>query len=177
MNITQPLLKIRSWHFVLKYANTNYLLKKGFSRMRLLHKTAEFSVPKSDLVTIYIQYIRSLLDQSCQIWHSSLTQEDSESLERVQKTALKVILKEDYISYENALAVTDIDSLSERRDELCLRFAKKCTKSPKTADMFPLNPVISGRRPHEKYQVCTALTDRLRDSAIPYMQRLLNANC
>ena len=145
--------------------------------MRLLHKTSEFPVHKSDLVNIYILYIRSLLEQSCQIWHSSLTQEDLESLERVQKTALKVILKNDYISYENALSVTDIETLPERREELCLHFAKKCTKSSKTADMFPLNPVINERRPHEKCQMSIANTDRLHDSAIPYMQRLLNANC
>ena len=72
--------------------------------------------------------------------------------------------------------MTDLCTLPERRDELCLRFAKKCTKSEKTSDMFPLKPVFSDRKPREKYQVCNALTDRLRDSAIPYMQRLLNAN-
>ena len=130
------------WH-----ANTNYLVKKGFSRMRLLHKVSEFQASLSDLINIYIVYLRSLLEQSCQIWHSSLTIEDSENLERVQKTALKVILKENYVSYENALAVTDLATLPERRDELCLRFAKKCTKSEKTSDMFPLKPVISGRKP------------------------------
>ena len=155
-------------------ANTNYLVKKAFARMRMLHKLSEFNMSISEMVNIYILYLRSYLEQSCHVWHSSLTQEDSDNLERIQKTALKIILGKDYISYENALMVTDLSMLPERRDYLCLRFAQKSLKSSQTADMFPLNPVISNTRAHTKFQVSSANTARFENSAIPYMQRLLN---
>ena len=71
--------------------------------MRMLHKLVEFSVPVEDLINIFILYIRSVLEQSCQVWHSSLTFENMTDIERVQKNALKIILKEEYITYEHAL--------------------------------------------------------------------------
>ena len=157
-------------------ANTNYLVKKAFARMRMLHKLSEFNMPISEMIDIYILYIRSYLEQSCHIWHSSLTQEDSDNLERVQKTALKIILGSNYISYENALKTTNLSMLPERREYLCLRLAQKSLKSSKTSDMFPINPVNSNTRAHAKFQVYSANTARFENSAIPYMQRLLNAH-
>ena len=121
--------------------NTKFIVKRANARMRMLHKLVEFSVPVDDLVTIYIMYIRSVLEQSCQVWHSSLTFENLTDLERVQKNALRIILKEDYISYENALEKTSLESLVERRENLCLRFAKACLKTDEVSKMFPLNDV------------------------------------
>ena len=143
--------------------------------MRLLHKLVEFSIPHEDLVTIYVLYIRSILEQLCQVWHSGLTLENITDLERVQKNALKIILKEEYFSYEKALEKTNLESLYDRRITLCLKFAKACTKSTQVKDLFPENKQadLNFRFP-EKYQVTMARTDRLKDSAVPYMQRLLN---
>ena len=145
--------------------------------MRLLHKLVSFSVPSGDLLNIYVLYIRSIVEQSCQVWHSSLTTENSQNLERIQKNALKIILQENYINYENALSTTGLMSLFDRRRELCLRFAKSCTKNNKTKSMFPLNRVSEydvETRKREKYQVTKCNTKRFQNSAIPYMQYLLN---
>ena len=46
------------------------------------------------MVTAYKTFKRSILEQSCVIWHSSITEEDREDLECVQKNAGKNILKE-----------------------------------------------------------------------------------
>ena len=127
---------------------------------------------------IYVLFIRSILEQSSKIWHSSLTQENIEDLERVQKSALKIILKDRYKTYRNALNIMEIDSLSNRREQLCLEFAKKCVKHPNLKHMFPTNSkdhqMIT--RLNEKYTVNFANTARLQNSAILYMQRLLNEN-
>ena len=80
-------------------ANTTFLVKKANARMRMLHKLVSFNVPIEDLKTIYILYIRSHLEQSCQVWHSSLTLENLTDIERVQKNALKIILQDKYESY------------------------------------------------------------------------------
>ena len=118
-------------------SNTDFIVKRANSRMRLLHKLVQFNVPEKDLITIYILFIRSILEQSATVWHSSLTDEHSNDLERVQKSALKVILQEKYKDYQKGLARLNLETLKERREYLCLEFATKCAKSKKMCHMFP----------------------------------------
>ena len=90
--------------------------------------------------------------------------------------ALKIILKEQYIDYTHALKITDLVTLSTRRTKLCLNFSKKCVRRDKTTHMFPKTELKVNTRNPEEFCVTKARTDRLKYSAIPYMQRLLNAN-
>ena len=138
-----------------------------------MDKLVDFSVPEEDLVTIYVLYIRSLLEQSCQVWHSGLTLENITDLERVQKTACKVILQESYSSYSEALDLLKMESLYDRRQKLCLKFAQKSTKTRQVKDIFP-STLLGTARSREQYHVTMAKTGRLKDSAVPFMQRLLN---
>ena len=136
-------------------SNTMSLIKRANARMRLLHKLVDFGVPEPDLVHIYILYVRSILEQSCQVWHSSLTLDNIQSLERVQKTALKIILHNDYVSYSNT---------------------KNCLKHQDMKQLFPLNTKNDvNTRFKEKFRVQQSSTERHKQSAIPYMQRLLNS--
>ena len=73
-----------------------------------------------------------------------------------------------------ALDLCELDTLKSRRNKLSLSFALKCTKYEKTKDIFPLNKREANTRFAEKYQVTKANTDQLGNSAIPFMQRLLN---
>ena len=160
--------------------NTKFLIQKANSKMRLLHKLVGFGIDKEDLKIIYILYIRSHLEQSCQVWHSSLTLENITDMERVQKNALKIILQEEYSNYAHALEVLGLESLFDRRESLCLSFAKKCTRSnnKQICSMFPLKNIEKSMntRKTEEYHVNMAKTDRYKNSAIPHMQRLLNKN-
>ena len=92
--------------------NTNYLIKKAYKRMQLLHKVANFTSSRNEKKEIYISYIRSLLEQSCVVWHSSLTQENSNDLERVQKSAVKIISGNNYSNYEQAKDQLNLDTLN-----------------------------------------------------------------
>ena len=157
-------------------ANTDELTKKAYKRMILLKNLFSFNVPIEDLIDIYYLYIRSIVEQSAVVWHSSLTKGEQNDLERVQKVALRIILREQYTTYLEALELTGIETLKARRAKLCLNFAKKCVKSDKTSDIFPLNVTTVNTRRPEKYHVIHARTDRLANSAVPYMTRLLNAN-
>ena len=97
--------------------------------------------------------------------------EERNLLERVQKTACKIILKQKYTNYESALQELGLKTLDDRRLELCKRFAKRCVDGPKqVAEMFPRDYT----RHSNKFSVTFARTDRLLHSAIPQMQRLLN---
>ena len=158
--------------------NTAEIVKKANARMELLRRIAEFNTPVEDLENIYILFIRSILELSATVWHSSLTQENSSDLERVQKSATKIILKQSDLSYKQRLAKLDIETLSSRREYLCLSFAQKCLKNERTKHMFPQNEKKHdmNTRHVEKYQVEYANTERKRNSPIIYMQKLLNAN-
>ena len=107
--------------------------------MQILHKLVAFNVDIDDLKEIYILYIRSILEYNCPVWHFSLTDEDRQNLERVQKIACRLILQDDYVDYHQALNFLNLEDLDTRRTSLCLRFARKSSKHPKSADMFPKN--------------------------------------
>ena len=55
----------------------------------------------------------------------------------MQKSAVKVILQDQYNGYQNGLAKLGLENLNQRRENLCLEFAKKCTKHEKLQHMFP----------------------------------------
>jgi hypothetical protein len=76
--------------------NVSTIVKKANARMELLRRVASFGTPAEDLKIIYTLFIRSVLEQAATVWHSSLTQDNINDLERVQKTAVTVILQENY---------------------------------------------------------------------------------
>ena len=141
-----------------------------------MRRVTSFGATYAELKNIYILYIRSLLEQSCTVWHSGLTEENSQDLERIQKSALRIILQESYSTYENALNFLEIETLYDRREALCLSFAKKCLTNEKMKEFFQPNKKIHPMKTRfeEEFEINQANTERLRNSPIIYMQRLLN---
>ena len=141
--------------------------------MVILRKRSEFCAPREDMKTIYVSYIRSILEQSSVVWHTSLTLQNQEDLTRIQKSACRIILKHKYTTYQKALEVLDLEDLSARRDKLCKSFARKCSKN---TNMFKLsdNSNTINLRNQNKFEVTHCNTERLRMSSIPQMQHMLN---
>ena len=74
-----------------------------------------------------------------------------------------------------SLEYLKLPTLEERRKQLCLNFAKKCIQNEKTRNMFPISKDKNYMlRKKNRYIVKNAKTNRLQQSAIPYMQKLLN---
>ena len=144
--------------------------------MIILQNLFKFGLPVQDMIEIYILYIRSVVENSSVVWHSSLTIADRVAIERIQKVVFKIILSEKYESYEQALKITGLPSLEERRIILCKKFVRKCLKNEKASQLFPLNlhSTTMKTRKQEKFYVQPANTGRFQNSAVPYMQRLLN---
>ena len=111
--------------------NTRHIVKKANARMELLRRVASFGVKIEDLKNIYILFVRSQLEQSCVVWHSSLTEQQKSDLERVQKSALRIILCPKYENHKKALDVLNMDTLEDRREYLSLKFAKNVWKMKK----------------------------------------------
>ena len=158
--------------------NSREICRKAYARMTMITKLKYVGVPVEDLIHIYILYVRSLLEYCAVVWHSSLTVEMSQNLENVQKFCLKVIMGHQYDGYQNALEVCGLSSLSDRREEKCLKFGLKSLLHPTHSKMFPVNPHVlsnsESTRNSEHFKVNWARTESYRTSAIPYIQRMLN---
>ena len=111
--------------------NTYNLIKKANQRMTIIRKLYNFSVPTKDLVQIYCLFVRSILEFNSCVWFASITEQEKEDLERVQKIACRLILREKYLSYEKSLSILQIQTLEARRLSMALNFGRKCTKNPK----------------------------------------------
>ena len=156
--------------------NTEDICKRAFARITMITKLKYVGVPEQDLLEIYKLFIRSLLEYCCVAWHSSLTQDQSYDIERVQRTALKVILGDTYQNYEAALKQCNLETLFSRREHRCLSFGLKCLKHSKHKTMFPLNPSEGDLylRDQSKFSVNFAKHSYYQNSAIPYIQNMLN---
>ena len=112
------------------------------------------------------------------VWHSTLTVDQDNQIENVQKLCLKVILGENYYHYDSALKLCNLEKLSKRREDRCLRFGLKTLLHPVYKDMFPVKPQVLSptyeTRNSEHFKVNKANSESYRKSAIPYIQRLLN---
>ena len=75
------------------------------------------------------------------MFHSGLTKDQSNNIEKVQKKAIIIILGATYTNYGSALNALNLDRLDIRRTKLCYNFAVKCAESPKHCSMFPKNPI------------------------------------
>ena len=69
-----------------------------------------------------------------------------------------------------------METLFARRENLLLKFGRKCAFLPQTRHLFPLKKINNAMRTRnqEKYEVVHAHTSRLMNSTVPHIQRLLN---
>ena len=110
------------------------------------------------------------------LWHSSLTIKNIVDLERVQKAAVRVIIGHGYDSYSQTLKSLNIETLYERRERLCLRFAKKSLDVENFKHLFPSykNDHNMKKRYSPKYEQARTSSNRYKISTIPHLQRMLN---
>ena len=82
-----------------------------------------------------------------------------------------------YTSYQDALLKLNLPTLEERRNELYLKFAKKCLDNEKFKDLFPENPPHQiTTRNYEKYEIPHCLTERMKHSGLMHMKYQLNTD-
>ena len=157
--------------------NCQEISKKAYTRIKMLSKLKYAGMKTEDLINIYILHIRSVTEYCSTAFHSSLTVEQSRKLESIQRTALRVILRDMYVSYEAAMEMTGLKLLHTRHDERCLSYVLKAVKHPVHRTKFPQTHVEDSHniREREQYHVNFARTEAYRQSAVLSLQRLLNA--
>ena len=102
--------------------NTEYITKKAAKRLHLLKILKNHGACKNDLKSFDCAVIRSTLEYGAQMWHGNLTQKQCNNIERIQKRALRIIHPEH--KYNEALKESKLNSLKERRNDLCIDLIK-----------------------------------------------------
>ena len=164
------------WSTFLSWSsNTNYMVARANRKLWFLRRLKALGANKDDLKEVYIKQIRSILEYAAPVWHSSLTLEDSRQIERVQKSAIKIIQGQRYQSYTTALSHMHLEALYTRRNELCRKFARKCWRSNKFNNWFKCdNRVTITRQQNKKLCEVFSRTLRYEKSPISYFTKLLN---
>jgi len=154
------------------------ITKKGGQRLYLLCRLRQFNVPVEDLVTVYTCFIRPVLEYAAPVWHPGLTNTQHKKIERIQRRATRIILGHTP-SYEQSCKALKLQSLYERREDLCLEFGKKLAKSNLYHTWLPCTRgEVTGRKTRQTNKIDTipARTKRYAQSPLPYIVKLLNSS-
>ena len=130
--------------------------------MWILRRMKTFELDIENICDTYVKEIRSL------------TSKQSNDIERVQKVVF-IILGENYLNYDVACTLMNIEPLSIRREQLCLKFAEKNVMQ----DDSLFNKITQPIKTRSKAKVVVEPKcnfNRFRTSSIPYLSRLLNKN-
>jgi len=106
--------------------NDSMLISKATSRLYFLKQLRKASAPPEDMLLFYTSVIRSDLEYAAPVWHNSLTAEQKDSSENVQKRAFLIIYGERFAnrtcSYHEFCREVGSLSLADRRENLSYIF-------------------------------------------------------
>ena len=158
------------------HAHVEALRKRMRESVWVLRHLGLSGFTQDELATVYRTILRPILDYCCVFYHSILTDEQDQVIERMQAQALKNIYGFK-MSYAEMRERAEVTTLRARRIEMCDKFAEKAAVSGRFARWFPLREGRMSARTAgvvEKYKEFTARTDRLNDSPLFYFRRRLN---
>ena len=154
-------------------SNTRYICQKARAKLWLLRRVKQLGLGASFLFDLYTKEIRSILEMAVPVWHSSITNKQSNTIERIQKMAFRIILGEQYQSYHNALNFFGADTLHNRRIQLCSRFALKNLKSD-VSFFEPVSHPRSTRKTNRTVKEFTCNSSRFAKTSLPFLSKLIN---
>ena len=154
--------------------HVNYMLKKARKKLWTIRHLKRAGLGQEDLLKVFNTCIRPTLEYVAPTYHPMLTKEMSDNIEQIQRRAIKLIYGWD-ADYQKLLDEERITSLSTRREELTLKFAKKTAENTRFSDWFVKKiPGVYDIRNEKKYVEYYGRTERLRKSPLFYMRRMLN---
>ena len=157
-------------------SNTEYMTKKAYKKLWMVRRLKSQGANYDDLKDVYIKQVRSTLEFGVPVWNCGITKSEVSDIERVQKSFLHIVLGRQYVNYQEALDLIELETLKERRTSICEKFAKKSMKHPKHKSWFVVNqpPGAETRsiKPDLKPPLCRL--NRFKTSPIPYLTSLLN---
>ena len=156
------------------HRHVEYISKIAYKRLWAIRKLKKAGISDEDLLHFFFVKIRSVLESNCPVFHSMLTQEGTDDIERIQKIVLRVILDERYTGYDSACKLLNIETLQSRRTKLCLNFAIKSFRSNKF-NLFKddIKTFSYNLRTQHMFHLPFAATSRYYNSPKLYLCRLL----
>ena len=147
----------------------NEVVAKASKRLHILRVLKRGGVPPADLLKVYFAFIRSVLEYCCPVWHHTLPVKLSDSIERVQKRALRIIFP--MLHYQEALATTGCVPLHTRRMELCSKLFTKI-KEPESCLCHLVPPTPSQVHGHslrnkDRPSFISCKTEHFKQSLFP----------
>ena len=129
----------------------------------------------TELVQVYKTMLRPLAEYACPVYHSTLTDEQDERLERLQDHALRCIFGPGQ-SARTLRGLAGIGTLRERREEIVNKFALKVSNDPAFEHWFPRRETVRNTRNRntEHFLEEKARCEQLKNSPIHYFRRILN---
>ena len=121
--------------------------------------------------------VRPVIEYADVVWHSGLTYKQAGDLERIQRRACRTIPGHQFSTYTGAIKQCNLDRLSERRVDQCLKFARGLVDNPRTSHLLPPTRISThGRnlRNANNFSQPKIKTNRFKQSPIPYFVSLLN---
>ena len=137
--------------------NISSLTKKAQQRMYFLRQLRKFHMTQRMMVQFYTAIIESILTTSIIIWFPYSTVKDRAKLQRVIRSAERVI-------------GCNLPSLEDLHDSRALKRASKIMADPAHPGNSLIDLLPSGRR----LRLPRAMKDRHKFSFFPYVTKLLN---
>ena len=151
------------------------LCKRFRSRTWTLRDLRKAGLGTDDLLRVYKSTIRPVIEYSSVIYHSMLTDDLTEYIEKQQTRALKNIYGNE-LSRRKLLEISGVPLLSDRRQEACGRFAQKMANNPRFSHHFKLRKSRARSGRAQEYVEHKARTNRRKNSPIFFFRRILNGN-
>ena len=149
------------------------------SKTWALAKLRKKGLSEEKLLKAYKCLIRPSVEYAAVAWHSMITAGQADLLERQQTQALKNIYGPT-LSAAKLRRKAGIETLSNRREQLVMNFAKKSVNNPRCRGWYEerKRPVYARRSNtvYPKYKEDVARTDRHRNNPKNYLRRKLNEN-
>ena len=152
-----------------------HILKIANSRLWKILRQQSAGVGKEDIFYFFTMKIRSVLEFASPVFSSMLIESEKSDIERIQKIVLKVILGDNYSSYEQACTSMNITTLEQRRHDLSLKFALSWLESPQHKHLFIQRKSLYYKlRNMKSFEVPLCHSDRYYSSPLPHLTRILN---
>ena len=175
---TGDTMKVLGFHFSRRptmHGHVDAIRKRFRRKYWSLYHSRNAGFTEDELAKVYRTVILSVADYCSVVYHSMITDEQDQILERLQSQALKIIYGPG-IPYAKMREAAGVNTLRQRRIEVADKFASKCASSGRFSRWFPLRQQgrAGNRATGEKYREDYARCDRLKNSPLFHMRRRLN---
>ena len=157
------------------FKNTDYICQKARSKLCILRRLLKLDLDIHQMFDVRAKEIRSILEMAVPVWHSGLTNQQTNDIESVQKVAMQIILQDQYTSYQLACETLTAQTLSDRRTKLCHKLASKNLKS-ENSFFTKVGTNVETRQKSDLVREYKCNFGRYFKSSLPYLARLVNGH-